>query len=126
MGSEAAAYLLHTRPRIFWGRVIQVFLEKGWKPPSPDEKVVTEIRKSLEDLEKYGYVALPMEGTRLTPRETALLAMFADGHTNLDIAERMGITEKTVKFHTHNLLMKLPARNRTHAVAIGLREGLIE
>jgi DNA-binding NarL/FixJ family response regulator len=54
---------------------------------------------------------------KLTPRERELLAVLADGWTNLQIATRTGISENTVKYHLKNLYEKLDARNRAMAVA---------
>lgn len=56
--------------------------------------------------------------SKLTPRERELLAVLADGWTNLQIATRTGISENTVKYHLRNLYDKLDARNRAMAVAL--------
>ena len=56
--------------------------------------------------------------SKLTPRERELLAVLADGWTNLQIAARTGISENTVKYHLKNLYDKLDARNRAMAVAL--------
>jgi DNA-binding NarL/FixJ family response regulator len=56
--------------------------------------------------------------SRLTPRERELLAVLADGWTNLQIATRTGISENTVKYHLKNLYDKLDVRNRAMAVAL--------
>ena len=50
----------------------------------------------------------------------------ANGLFNHEIASRLYLAPETVKTHIHHLLGKLGARSRTHAVAIGLRQGLIE
>jgi len=71
-------------------------------------------------------VAEPDQRVRLSPRLHEVLTLTADGHTNLEIAERMGISEETVKTHQRNLLRTLAARNRAHAVAIGFRCGLLD
>ncbi len=56
--------------------------------------------------------------SRLTVRELELLAVLADGWTNLQIASRTGISENTVKYHLKNLYDKLGVRNRAMAVAL--------
>ncbi|CAN7715682.1 MULTISPECIES: response regulator transcription factor [Aminobacter] len=56
--------------------------------------------------------------SRLTPRELELLAVLANGWTNLQIATRTGISENTVKYHLKNLYDKLGVRNRAMAVAL--------
>ncbi|MEJ6782952.1 response regulator transcription factor [Aminobacter sp. Piv2-1] len=56
--------------------------------------------------------------SRLTVRELELLAVLADGWTNLQIATRTGISENTVKYHLKNLYDKLGVRNRAMAVAL--------
>ena len=62
---------------------------------------------------------------RLTPRETEILAMMAEGLGNKRIAARLAISSHTVKFHVGSILAKLGARSRTEAVTIGVRRGLI-
>jgi DNA-binding NarL/FixJ family response regulator len=62
----------------------------------------------------------------LTPRETEVLQLLADGLGNKDIAEKLSISEHTIKFHIRSILGKLGAASRTEAVARGLRSGLIE
>ena len=62
----------------------------------------------------------------LTPRERQVLELVAGGAINSEIAERLVISENTVKFHVKNILQKLQARNRAEVVAYALRSGLIE
>lgn len=62
----------------------------------------------------------------LTPRETQVLGHVATGQANRDIALALGIAEETVKAHMKHILAKLQANDRTHAVAIALRRGIIE
>lgn len=62
----------------------------------------------------------------LTPRELDVLQLMRDGNRNKQIAFRLSIAETTVNFHVKNLVGKLRANDRTHAVAIAFRRGLLE
>jgi DNA-binding NarL/FixJ family response regulator len=61
----------------------------------------------------------------LTARESEVLALLAQGASNKAIARSLAISVHTAKFHVASLLVKLGAHNRSDAVAIGLRRGLI-
>ena len=61
----------------------------------------------------------------LTPREVEILALVAEGLPNKAIANRLGISDQTVKFHVSAIYGKLGASNRTDAVRRGVRRGLI-
>ncbi len=61
----------------------------------------------------------------LTPRETEVLQLLADGLTNKAIAQRLGISDHTVKFHVNAILGKLGAQSRTEAVVRATRLGLL-
>jgi len=62
----------------------------------------------------------------LTPREVDVLRLIAGGNANKEIAAQLFLTEETVKSHARNILAKLGANDRTHAVAIGLKRGIID
>jgi two-component system, NarL family, nitrate/nitrite response regulator NarL len=64
-------------------------------------------------------------GERLTARERDVLGLLAAGLPNRMIAERLGISDQTVKFHVASILGKLGASNRTDAVRRAVRRGLI-
>jgi len=61
----------------------------------------------------------------LTPREVEVLRMLAEGLGNRQMAQRLGISDHTVKFHVSSILDKLGASTRTEAVTMGIRMGLI-
>jgi DNA-binding NarL/FixJ family response regulator len=62
----------------------------------------------------------------LTSREIDVLRLIATGNANKAIAGQLSIAEDTVKSHVTNILAKLGANDRTHAVTIGLKRGIIE
>ncbi len=62
----------------------------------------------------------------LTPAEIGILVLIAEGLANKQIADRLSITEDTVKGRVKSILSKLGANDRTHAAMIGLKRGIIE
>jgi DNA-binding NarL/FixJ family response regulator len=62
----------------------------------------------------------------LTSREREILQLLADGMSNADAAARLFISQETVKSHVRHILAKLEADTRTHAVAIALRDAIID
>jgi two-component system, NarL family, nitrate/nitrite response regulator NarL len=63
--------------------------------------------------------------TLLTLREQEVLALLSEGLSNRDIAERLGISRHTAKFHVNSILDKLGATTRTEAVVLAARSGLL-
>lgn len=61
----------------------------------------------------------------LTSREIDVLRLIAAGNANKIVADKLSITEETVKGHVKSILSKLGANDRTHAVTIGLKRGII-
>ena len=62
----------------------------------------------------------------LTPAEIRVLSLIAEGNGNKEIADRLSVSEETVKGQVRNILSKLGANDRTHAAMIGLKRGIIE
>ena len=62
----------------------------------------------------------------LSPREIDVLRLIATGNANKQIADKLSIGEATVKSHVTNILSKLGANDRAHAVTIGLKRGIIQ
>ena len=91
----------------------------------------SELRRAVEAAvaqESFLDPDLPPKGSRgkLTRRQREILQLLADGESSVFAARTLGLSEETVKTHTKNALARLGARNRTHAVAIGLREHLLD
>jgi DNA-binding NarL/FixJ family response regulator len=70
-------------------------------------------------------LAVYVGGSPLTEREVEVLKLIAEGDRNRDIGEHLGIAEDTVKVHVKRIMDKLGAKDRTQAVAIGIRRGVI-
>lgn len=105
---------------------------KGYvRKDSPPEDLVRAIRAARQG-EFYVDPALSSaivleEGDRtLTARQREILQMLADGLQTDEVARKLGLSTETVRTHTKRILAKLDADTRTQAVAIGIRNGLIE
>ena len=110
LGAGARAYLLKSMPpREMVDVIRQVHAGKKRIPP--------EIAAHLA--EHYSDEAL-------TGREIEVLQQVAGGNRNRDIADKLFITEETVKVHIKHIMEKLGASDRTQAVAIGVRRGIIQ
>lgn len=106
----ARGYLLKNMPPVELLDVIrQVHEGKKRIPP----EIASQLLEHMSD-----------EG--LTEREVEVLREVADGNRNREIAERLFISEETVKVHIKHIMEKLGANDRTQAVAIGVRRGIIQ
>ena len=93
-----------------------------------DSKELAKAVKAACDGDAYVDPDVPPPGKRgkLTRRQRQLLQLLADGKSTSFAAKQLELSEETVKTHTKNILTRLEARNRSHAVAIALRESLID
>jgi DNA-binding NarL/FixJ family response regulator len=85
-------------------------------------------RPLLAELTAQGSAPTPATATgrvSLTPRESEILALVAEGRSNGEIGKQLFISTKTVSVHVSNILAKLGASGRTEAAAIGRRTGLL-
>jgi DNA-binding NarL/FixJ family response regulator len=90
-----------------------------------------ELRKAVDAAvaqERFVDPAVPPKGSRgkITHRQREILQLLAIGESTTVAARELDLSEETVKTHTKNAVARLGARNRTHAVAIALRECLID
>ena len=76
--------------------------------------------------EVAGEIAQHATDDALTSREIEILKRIAHGNGNKEIAAQLSLTEETIKSHVKNILAKLGAHDRTHAVTIGIKRGIIE
>ncbi len=88
-------------------------------------KVASQVLELFQDLTMPGEEIKPFLAP-LSPREINVLDLIAQGNSNKDIAHELGISEQTVKNHVASIMRKLVANDRTHAVVIALRQGLIK
>jgi DNA-binding NarL/FixJ family response regulator len=98
---------------------------------SPPEELVETIRhvhagKKGIPTQVAAHLAEHMSDEDLTEREVEVLRHVAEGNRNRDIAEKLFISEETVKVHVKHIMDKLGASDRTQAVAIAVRRGIIQ
>ncbi len=94
------------------------------------EEVVNAIKAVSSGLRYLPHVALDllaerMPSVELTPRESEVLTCITRGLSNREVAEELGIAEKTVRIHVSAVLDKLGARDRTQATIFALQRGLV-
>jgi DNA-binding NarL/FixJ family response regulator len=89
--------------------------------PAVTRRLITEFAHQRPVADSPATVLL----AALTARETEVLRLLAEGLTNLEIAERLVVTEQTVKTHVSRLLAKLGLRDRTQAVITAYETGLV-
>ena len=106
----AAAYVLKSTPKNELLKIIRA-VAAGQRRIPPDVAGVVAEHLGQEDL---------------TPRELEVLRLIRDGNRNKQIADQLSISETTVNYHIKNIVDKLQANDRTHAVTIALRRGLLE
>jgi len=110
LAAGARGYLLKSMPpRELLDGIRQVHAGKKRIPP----EIAARLAEHLSD-------------EALTAREVEVLQQVAGGNRNRDIAERLFISEETVKVHVKHIMDKLGASDRTEAVAIALRRGIIQ
>jgi len=129
---EARVIMLTT----FEGDVeIQRALEAGARgymlksmPPNELVEVIRQVHAGKKRIpaQLAAQLAEHLSDEDLTAREIEVLNQIAGGNRNRDIAEKLLITEETVKVHVKHIMDKLGANDRTQAVAIGVRRGIIE
>ena len=97
-------------------------------PPKELVEVIRQVHAGKKRIppQLAAQLAEHMSDEDLTSREVEVLRHIAGGNRNRDIADKLFITEETVKVHIKHIMEKLGASDRTQAVAIGVRRGIIE
>ena len=114
--SGALGYLLKDAPpEMLLQAIRDVYQGESSLHPTIARKLIQEISQPSP---------LPPTETPLTEREIAVLRLIARGLTDLEIAQHLSITIRTVRFHVSNILSKLHVANRTQAALYALQEGL--
>jgi DNA-binding NarL/FixJ family response regulator len=110
MRAGASAYILKSMPKKELLEVVRsVYAGRRHVPPEVAARLAEHLGE--EDL---------------TTREMEVLRLIRDGYRNKQIADQLAIAETTVNFHIKNLVGKLGANDRTHAVTIAVRRGLLQ
>jgi DNA-binding NarL/FixJ family response regulator len=96
----------------------------------PQDELLTAIRsvhsgKRRVPAEVAAVLAEHLGEEDLTRREAEVLQLIRDGYKNKQVADKLSISESTVNFHIKNIIDKLGANDRTHAVTIAVRRGLL-
>jgi len=97
-------------------------------PPKELVEVIREVHAGKKRIppEIAAHLAEHYSEESLTDREIEVLRQIAGGNRNRDIADKLFISEETVKVHIKHIMEKLGASDRTQAVAIGVRRGIIQ
>jgi DNA-binding NarL/FixJ family response regulator len=93
----------------------------GSLPPDLLGRLLAQVSR----LQRHVLAPAGLSRTGLSDRETDVLRLVADGMDTRQIADRLGYSERTIKNVLHDITTRLQLRNRSHAVAYALREGLI-
>lgn len=94
----------------------------SWWDAQATQQIRAQFQQPMAEMPR----SVPAQDNPLTQREGEILALIANGKSNSEIAETLYIAASTVRVHVHAILQKLEARDRTQAVVIALRHGLIK
>jgi DNA-binding CsgD family transcriptional regulator len=97
----------------------------GLKLTRPTERVIVREVAAPRDDRPFSASTASVERLGLTPRELEILGLIAGGLSTREIAERLFVSENTVKTHSSRLFAKLGARRRTQAVQLAKEAGLV-
>lgn len=117
----ASGYMLkHAAPTDLAGAIRKIAAGESWIDPSVAGQVIQTLRATAPR-DASGRPTLEM----LSKREVEVLRHMGDGPTNTELAERLFVSESTVKTHISRLLMKTGSHDRAQLVALAYRSGLV-
>lgn len=122
---EAGACALVRRIDAVGERLVQVLVAAAAGDGSVPPDLLGRLLVQVGQLQRQVLAPRGLSFTGLSERETQILRLVADGHDTAEIAERMAYSQRTVKNVIHDVTTRLQLRNRSHAVAYALRQGLI-
>jgi DNA-binding NarL/FixJ family response regulator len=122
---EAGACALVRRAEAVGERLVQVLVAAAAGDGSVPADLLGRLLVQVGQLQRQVLAPRGLSFTGLSERETQILRLVADGHDTAEIAERMAYSQRTVKNVIHDVTTRLQLRNRSHAVAYALRQGLI-
>jgi len=115
----ADGYLLKDTPPEDLLKAIQGTISgKAFIDPTITQKVIERASKATPDQNKTTY--------QLSSREKEILSLIAQGMTNADIADRLYLSEGTIRNYTSNLFQKLGVSDRTQAAVVAIKHGLVD
>ena len=121
--SEVWPHWLQDDPR--WSLAQRIVASAHFsRSPLLSKFLLFEVAETLEG--RASEIAEHATDYALTPREIDVLQLIAKGNANKEVARILSLTEETIKGHVKNILAKLGANDRTHAVTIGLKRGIID
>ncbi len=114
----ALGYLLKdSSPEMLFQAIQDVYQGKSWLHPSIAHKMIQELNQPSD---------LPPTEDPLTERELEVLRFVAKGLPNLEIAQKLSVSESTVRVHVSNILSKLHLANRIQVALYALKKGLVD
>lgn len=121
LGAGASGFLLKdVTAETLFDAVRVVAAGEALLAPTVTRRLVSEFARLRPRLPQR-----PGRLSELTPRETEVLRLVAEGLSNAEIAERLVVSDETVKTHVSRVLMKLDLRDRTQAVVVAYESGLV-
>jgi len=106
--------------------LVQLLIKQGWNPPMPTNRIVERIADDIERIANAREGLYTAPSLDLSPAQLRAITLVSQGYTRTEAAALLGCKEETVKTHLRNVTQRLGAKNAPHAVAICIREGLID